>query len=246
MTASRERSRSRVIWHDLECGAYVADLPLWRALADEFGDPVLDVGAGTGRTALDLARAGHDVTALDSDPMLIAELSRRGAQLPIRTVLADARQFELEQRFSLIMVPMQSIQLLGGGDGRRLFFSCAAAHLRPGGAVAVAITEELELFAPEDAIAPPTPDMREIEGVVYSSQPTAVREDAYGFTLERVRETIEADGRRTAEPDVVRLDRVSATELEQEAKAAGLRALSRAVIPPTGDHVGSVVVRLIG
>ena len=63
-----------VIWHDIECGAYAEDLPLWRSLAAEYGDPVLDVGAGTGRVALDLARAGYRVTALDRDPELLAAL----------------------------------------------------------------------------------------------------------------------------------------------------------------------------
>ena len=55
------RQPMSVIWHDLECGGYREDLPLWRALADRAGGPVLDVGAGTGRVALDLARAGHEV-----------------------------------------------------------------------------------------------------------------------------------------------------------------------------------------
>ena len=57
----------RSVWHDVECGGYAADLPLWRELAAREAGPVLDVGAGTGRVALDLARAGHDVTALDRD-----------------------------------------------------------------------------------------------------------------------------------------------------------------------------------
>ena len=48
-----------VIWHDLECGGYAEDLALWRELAMRHGGPVLDVGAGTGRTAIMLARAGH-------------------------------------------------------------------------------------------------------------------------------------------------------------------------------------------
>jgi SAM-dependent methyltransferase len=245
MTVGQE-SPTRVIWHELECGAYTADLKLWRSLADELGDPVLDVGAGAGRTALDLARRGHHVTALDSDPLLIAELARRADRLPITTIVADAREFKLGLRFSLIIVPMQTIQLLGGRDGRGRFLSCAARHLRPGGVLAAAITEELELFSLEDGIVPPTPDMREIEGIVYSSRPTAVREDQRGFTLERMRERIAADGNRTAEHDVVRLDRLTASELEREAAAAGLRSLSPAVIPPTGDHVGSVVVKLVG
>jgi len=207
---------------------------------------MLDVGADAGWTALDLARRGYRVTALDSDPLLIAELARRADGLPVATVVADAREFELGRRFSLIIVPMQTIQLLGGRDGRRRFLSCAARHLRAGGVLAAAITQELELFSLEDAIIPPTPDMREIEGVVYSSQPTAVREDHRGFTLERMRERIAADGNRTAEHDVVLLDRLAATELEREAAACGLRPLSPVVIPPTGDHVGSVVVKLVG
>ncbi len=47
-----------VRWHDLECGGYAIDLELWRELAAQAGGPVLDVGAGTGRVALDLARGG--------------------------------------------------------------------------------------------------------------------------------------------------------------------------------------------
>ena len=66
-----------VIWHDVECGSYAEDLPLWRSLAAEYGDPVLDVGAGTGRVTLDLARAGYRVTALDRDPDLLAALGDR-------------------------------------------------------------------------------------------------------------------------------------------------------------------------
>ena len=37
-----------VVWHDLECGGYDADLPLWRELAADADGPVLDLGAGTG------------------------------------------------------------------------------------------------------------------------------------------------------------------------------------------------------
>ena len=246
MTVGQDRSSQSVIWHDLECGAYGADLPLWRALAATHGDPVLDVGAGTGRVTLDLARRGHQVTALDSDPDLVAELARRSDAGTVTTVVADARHFELGERFALIVVPMQTIQLLGGSDGRRRFLARARRHLRPGGTVAIAITETLERFGPDDGLPLPTPDMREIGGVVYSSQPTAVREDTDGFVLERLREQVAPDGGRTAEQDVIRLDRLAAAELEHEASADGLRAVGRQVIAPTLDHVGSVVVILGG
>ena len=54
-----------VVWHDVECGQYSADLALWDELAAREPGPILDVGAGTGRVSLVLAALGHDVTALD-------------------------------------------------------------------------------------------------------------------------------------------------------------------------------------
>jgi SAM-dependent methyltransferase len=234
-----------VIWHDLECGGYAADLPLWRELADRHGDPVLDVGAGTGRVALDLARRGHRVTALDHDPALVAELGRRAAQLPVRAVLADARGFALGERFGLIIAPMQTIQLLGGRRGRTSFLAAAAGHLRPGGRLAIAITDAVDCFEEADG-ALPTPDLRELDGVLYSSQPTAVRRTREGFLLERRRQRVDAAGALSASADRVRLDRLTAAELEREARAVGLRPRSPGGVAPTTDHVGSLVVMLDG
>jgi SAM-dependent methyltransferase len=232
-----------VIWHDIECGAYGADIALWRSLAREHPGPVLDIGAGTGRIALDLARQGHRMVALDLDPSLLDELSARGAGLDIETVRADAREFSLAERFALIIVPMQTIQLLGGTDGRRMFLERAQRHLVAAGVLAVAISEHLELYE-TDGLDGPLPDIREQGGIVYSSQPTAVRADARGFVLERRRETVDGHGRRTVEQDVIRIDPLSAAELEREAAAVGLQPAGRIEIPATADHVGSVVVML--
>jgi SAM-dependent methyltransferase len=235
-----------VIWHDLECGAYTADLAVWRDLVAQQGDPILDVGAGTGRVALDLARQGHRVTALDQDQLLLAELERRRGSLAVATVHADARSFELNEMFSLIIVPMQTIQLLGGKPGRQRFLHCAVSHLAPAGIVALALTERLECFGPEDAVPLPLPDMRELDGVVYSSQPTAAREEPGGFVLERLRERISPDGERSTEADVIHLDQLTAAQLEREAQSVGLAPQGATVVPETADHVGSVVVMLGG
>ncbi len=233
-----------MIWHDLECGSYTVDLPLWRELADQHGDPILDVGAGTGRIALDLARRGHHVTALDSDADLVRELRRRAEGLSVDAVQGDARDFRLESRFSLCIVPMQTIQLLGGSDERMAFLRCARLHMDAGGMLAIAISHTLELYEVVDGIPSPLPDICELEGVVYSSQPTAVRADADGFVLERRREVVALDGRRTASDDVIRLDRLSATQLQREGASAGLIPAGLRVVPATPDYVGSEVVLL--
>ena len=98
-----------VIWHDVECASYGADLDLWRSLAAGRPGAVLDMGAGTGRVTLDLAARGPDVTALDSDPALIATLAARARErdLRVRTSVADARTFDLGRSFSLVIAPMQ-------------------------------------------------------------------------------------------------------------------------------------------
>jgi SAM-dependent methyltransferase len=230
------------IWHDLECGGYTEDLAFWRALADSTGGPVLDVGAGTGRTALELARAGHSVVAIDLNDELLEQLRERAQGLDVTTLVADARAFGLGSDFALCIVPMQTIQLLGGPEGRASFLDCAAFHLAPGGVLAVAIADVLELFEVTDGAAGPLPDLGEIDGVVYSSRPVAVRADGDGFVLERTRETVTAAGERTVERDLIRLDRVDAETLEAEGRAAGLRPASRMEISPTRAYVGSTVV----
>src|SRR5205085_4012950 len=136
----------------------------------------------------------------------------------------DARDFELPTRFALVLVPMQTIQLLGGAEGRSEFLRRAQRHLSgPDGVVAVAVTEMLELCDSDEGWTLPAPDMRELDGVVYSSQPIAVREEEDGFVLERVREIVGRRGERTTARDVIRLDRLTAAGLEREAGAAGLR-----------------------
>lgn len=235
-----------VVWHDLECGAYDADLPLWRELAEAAGGAVLDVGAGSGRVTLDLAARGYEVVALDADAALLEALAERSAGLRVTTVLADARELRLGRRFPLVIVPMQTIQLLGGQRRRMRFLDHAAAHLLPGGTIAIAIADPLDgrPFAPWDR--PPLPDITEIDGVVYSSQAVMLHDAGHAIGIERVREVIDEAGGREHEPNMVWLDVVAPDQIEQEAEALGLAVLPRREVPQTDDYVASTVVMLGG
>lgn len=235
---------SAAIWHELECGGYREDLALWRALADSQPGAVLDVGAGCGRTTLALAQAGHAVLAIDLDDELLAVIRARAGNLMVRTLVADARSFGFGEQFGLCMVPMQTIQLLGGSEARSQFLECARMHLEDGGLLAVAIAEQLDCFEVIEGAPGPVPDVREVDGVVYCSRPVAVREVSGGHELERRRETVTADGRLSAERNLIRLDALDGDTLEREAVAAGFRPAGRREIPATEDYVGSTVVIL--
>ena len=206
---------------------------------------MLDVGAGTGRVALDLARRGHEVVALDRSAELLEALRGRAAGLAITTVAADARDFAIDRRFPIVVVPMQTLQLLGGAGGRARFLARVREHLAPGGLLAVALADALEAFD-ADHDHPPVPDLREVDGVVYASRPMAIRDLGDRAAIERVREVVARDGTRTVSDDVIELDRVDADELAAEAGAFGLRAQAPRRIAATLEYVGSTVVMLRG
>ncbi len=231
---------SLVLWHDLECGSYREDLPLWHELARASEGPILDVGAGTGRVALQLARAGREVVALDLEPELLAALRDRAGDLPVETVVGDARDFRLNRRFGLIIAPMQTVQLLGGAHAG--FVRSAAAHLAPGGVVAVALADPPAY----DGDVRPLPDMLEADGWLWSSQPVAIRRAPGGMIIARTRETVAPDGTRAVLDDEVLLTAIGAHELEEAGLRHGLRRLPRRAVPQTDDFVGSEVVMLGG
>jgi SAM-dependent methyltransferase len=233
-----------VVWHDVECGSYTADLPLWRELAAAERGPILDVGAGTGRVALELARAGHDVTALDREPAVLEALAARAAVdgLSMPAVVADAEGFFVGRRFGLIIVPMQTIQLLAS---RAAFLEAARAHLEPGGLVAVAIATALEDFDGAGDALPP-PDVGMAASWRFASQPTAVRALPSATRIERVRRAFAPDGRVIEEDDVIELAHLTVDRLQDEGRAAGLTPEPALEIAATADHVGSEVVLLRG
>jgi len=236
-----------VAWHDVECASYEADLPVWRALAEERGGPVLDVGCGTGRVALDLAARGHEVVGVDADPDLVSALSRRVRErsLPARAHAADARSFSLGSRHPLAIAPMQVAQLLGGATGRKAMLTAVGGHLAPAGLLAVALADPFDAVPASQAL-PPLPDVLEIDGWVLSSTPVDVREEGGAVAIDRHRQAVSPAGELTEELATIRLDSVTAAALEQEGLHAGYRVLEARGVPATGDYVGSTVVVLEG
>jgi hypothetical protein len=138
---------------------------------------------------------------------------------------------------------MQTVQLLGGPAGRARFLARAREHLAAGGVLAMALADALDAFD-ETHTEPPLPDVVEVAGTVYASRPVAVRDEGERVAIERIRETVDPAGRRTAEGDVVHLDRLDPRALEDEGQAAGFTVLRRRSVRQTHEYVGSQVVVL--
>jgi SAM-dependent methyltransferase len=239
-----------IVWHDLECASYSADLDLWVELAQRSAtgsgpSNVLDLGCGTGRVALPLARAGHRVTGVDLDATLAAELRRRAVaeDLPAGALTGDIRDFDLARRFDLVLATMQLLQLLAGPDERLRALERARAHLHPRGRFATALLD-LSGEPTDGDYHPPLPDMSEVDGWIWSSQAVEVRmlDDNIAIALDRQRHAVSPDGEIAESESSVRLELIGPDDLEDELREAGLPPVERHPIPPTEDHVGSVVV----
>jgi SAM-dependent methyltransferase len=244
------------IWHDVECGSYGADLPLWEELAERCGGPILELGCGTGRVALHLARRGHRVYGLDRDCELLDVLADRAADLGpsgvgkesvgdpeprVVPVQADARSFELAESVALALAPTHLLQLLPNATARTECLRSVAAALRPGGLLAATIIEEM----PEpDGAPPPLPDVREVDGWVYSSLAVEAAVGPGEIVVHRLRHAVSPEGELSEEPNEVRIATFPAAALEAEAEAVGLKRAGRREIAPTELHVGSLVVLL--
>ncbi|OFW13667.1 MAG: hypothetical protein A3F70_01870 [Acidobacteria bacterium RIFCSPLOWO2_12_FULL_67_14] len=93
------------------------DVPFWRRFALEAGGPVLELGAGTGRVAAPLGRAGVPLTGIDRSEAMLARARRRtaraGARRHVRLVRGDIRHLPFSSgAFAAVMAPYGVLQSL--------------------------------------------------------------------------------------------------------------------------------------
>ncbi len=122
--------------YELQYRNYRDDLPFYTRLADDYGGPVLELGAGTARVSAALAKAGHEVVALEPS----AEMIKRGqARLKaerlsgVTYVQDDMRSVRLDRQFPLIIAPFNTLMHLYTLSDQDAALQIVRAHLAPGG-----------------------------------------------------------------------------------------------------------------
>lgn len=116
-----------------------ADMDFYVDCAKTYGDPVLELGCGTGRVLLRLAEAGHRVCGLDLSPHMLARCREKLSHLPtevqrrVRLVVGDMTAFELGEKFSLIIIPFRPFQHLLAVEDQLACLINAKRHLAPDG-----------------------------------------------------------------------------------------------------------------
>jgi ubiquinone/menaquinone biosynthesis C-methylase UbiE len=115
------------------------DRTFYRQVIQESGEPVLDVGCGTGRLVLDYLAEGIDIDGIDNSPEML-DLCRKKARqsgLAPRLFEQPMQSLDLPRRYRTIIVPSSSFQLLVEPAEAREAMHHFFRHLEPGGTLAM-------------------------------------------------------------------------------------------------------------
>lgn len=156
-------------FYDLTHDALTEDIELIVALAQTSAEPVLELGCGTGRLLVPLARAGNVVTGVDNSAAMLTRahgrISAESADVASRITLIEGDMTRLEGvvgSFGLIVIPYNTLLHLSPPDQLRTFQQ-ALSKLSPTGQMLIDLANPFDLlgvaseteFEPEATLTDP-------------------------------------------------------------------------------------------
>lgn len=148
-------------YYDLENADFTDDLDFWLALAEAYGGPILELGCGTGRVLLPLARRGHAVTGVDHSPEMLARLEAKlavarslrgpgGTLAAPRLLTADFASFQAPGPFQLALMPFNTFMHLLTLDAQTAALTNIRRHLASGAALVLDLINPGEAYAAQE------------------------------------------------------------------------------------------------
>jgi cyclopropane fatty-acyl-phospholipid synthase-like methyltransferase len=118
------------------------DLKFYRELALQSGKKALELGVGTGRVAIPLAKAGITVVGIDNSVHMLRvakeKLAKETDVVRRRVILkrGDMRNFELKQSFPFIYIPASTFDHNITVEEQKRTLNCIYKHLEKNGTFA--------------------------------------------------------------------------------------------------------------
>jgi ubiquinone/menaquinone biosynthesis C-methylase UbiE len=125
------------------------DVAFWQRLATEQDGPVLELGCGTGRIAVPVAKAGARIVGIDRSDEMLARARRRVARARLGNRLTLVRgdiralPFRTRARFSAVLAPYGILQSLTKERDLASTFKSVARVLGRGGLFAIDVVPDL-------------------------------------------------------------------------------------------------------
>jgi SAM-dependent methyltransferase len=125
--------------YDVEHADWTDDLDLYLNVARVVGDPILELGCGTGRLLVPLAEAGFRVTGVDRSPEMLTRAERYAGETGVadRVTLLETGMAELDGlpsgTFGLVLIPLNGLLHLARAGEQRQALAEARRVLDPRG-----------------------------------------------------------------------------------------------------------------
>jgi SAM-dependent methyltransferase len=145
-------------WYDIfYAAADPGDLDFYHGLCRASGGPILEIGVGTGRIALPLAKDGMEIVGIDLyEPMLKVAQQRAFDVAPLdgslKLIQADMRDFDLKRKFPVVTIPARTLLLATTEEDQIDTLCRAGQHLEEDGTMA------FNLFYPDPEMLADDPD----------------------------------------------------------------------------------------
>lgn len=131
-------------FYDIEHMRFDEDLDLYRNFAELCGGKILELACGSGRVLLPLARAGHELTGVDSSEEMLdlarMRLEEAGVEKRCRLVKQDLCQLHLDQKFRLAFIALGSFAHITSRRAQQQALASVKEHLSPGGTFIIDIS----------------------------------------------------------------------------------------------------------
>lgn len=205
--------------YDSDSAGFLDDIgPVDFLAAAANGQPVLELGIGTGRVAVPLARHGVSVTGIDASPEMLARLHQHATDLPIDAHVADMADFKLTARYAAVYVVTSTFLLLTTAERQASCVASAAAALDDDGIFVVEAALPATVLAGGRGIVVRHVAEDHLRLTVQTHDPLAQLVQSQEIRLQR-------DGSWRMLPSAKRY--VSPAELDLLARLAGLRLRAR-------------------
>ena len=145
-------------FYDAENRDKTDDLALYSQLAAEYGDPIIDIGCGTGRVMFHLAEAGYEIHGIDNEGAMLDRARQRLAekshlQDKLTFYQGDVLQYDIPHRFKLVLVPYNGLMHFHEQDTQIALLCRLRALTDEGGLLVIDLPNAGEAFATEDSDA---------------------------------------------------------------------------------------------
>ncbi len=146
-------------FYDAENADKTDDLGFYNELAGEYGDPILDIGCGTGRVMIPLAQAGYRVHGIDNEAAMLdrAKLKLDGLPIAARDRLTfyhgDVLTYPLEERFKLVLLPYNTLMHFHKQETQLALLKRARQWTQADGLLVLDLPNAGETFATQDSEA---------------------------------------------------------------------------------------------